>query len=53
MVTGARNSQIAAQLVISEATVKFHVANICHKLGAEHRAGAVSRYLQLRAEEHG
>jgi DNA-binding CsgD family transcriptional regulator/GAF domain-containing protein len=51
MVSGARNNQIAEQLVISEGTVKSHVKNICRKLRAENRAEAVSKYLQLVMRE--
>jgi DNA-binding CsgD family transcriptional regulator len=47
MVSGARNNQIADQLVISEGTVKSHVKNICRKLRASNRAEAVAKYLQL------
>lgn len=47
MVSGARNSAIADQLVISEGTVKSHVKNICRKLRAANRAEAVSKYLRL------
>jgi DNA-binding CsgD family transcriptional regulator len=52
MVSGARNNQIAEQLVISEGTVKSHVKNICRKLHAENRAEAVSKYLQLVMKEN-
>jgi DNA-binding CsgD family transcriptional regulator len=51
MVAGARNNQIAEQLVISEGTVKSHVKNICRKLRAHNRAEAVSKYLQLVMKE--
>lgn len=40
---GLFNKQIAARLVISEHTVKFHVAAILGKLGAEGRTDAVVR----------
>ena len=36
--TGARNKAIAAELLISENTVKFHVANLLRKVGASTRA---------------
>jgi NarL family two-component system response regulator YdfI len=39
---GAGNKEIAAQLAISEHTVKFHVASILGKLGAASRTEAVS-----------
>jgi DNA-binding CsgD family transcriptional regulator len=51
MAEGARNNQIADQLVISEGTVKSHVKNICRKLRADNRAEAVSKYLQLIMRE--
>jgi DNA-binding NarL/FixJ family response regulator len=35
---GMRNRAIAADLVISENTVKFHVANILKKVGATNRS---------------
>jgi DNA-binding NarL/FixJ family response regulator len=47
MISGARNSTIADELVISEGTVKSHVKNICRKLRASNRAEAVSKYLQI------
>ncbi len=39
---GKSNKEIAAQLNISERTVKFHVTSIFNKLGAESRAQAVA-----------
>lgn len=39
---GANVSQIAHELSISEATVKTHVKNILHRLGARNRAHAVA-----------
>lgn len=44
---GLSNEAIAAELVISEATVKFHVVNLLRKLRVESRAGAVARYHRL------
>jgi NarL family two-component system response regulator YdfI len=43
---GARTSEIAAQLDISERTVKAHLANIYQKLGVESRTAAVAVALQ-------
>jgi len=40
---GLSNKAIAAQLCISDQTVKFHVAAICGKLGAANRTDAVRR----------
>lgn len=42
---GARNSEIAARLGISERTVKAHLAHIYQKLGVDTRAGAVAAAL--------
>ena len=41
MATGASNTEIAAALVVSEATVKTHVGSIFAKLGVRDRAGAI------------
>jgi DNA-binding CsgD family transcriptional regulator len=51
MATGARNSEIANRLVVSEDTVKSHVASVLRKLRASSRAEAVSRYLKLKLAE--
>jgi len=42
LVAGLANKEIALRLAISEHTVKFHVASILGKLGAESRTEAVS-----------
>jgi two-component system, NarL family, response regulator len=39
--TGKSNKEIAAQLFVSEGTVKTHVINIHHKLGVDDRTEAV------------
>lgn len=44
---GRTNRAIAAELVISEGTVKYHVNNILRKLRAGNRAEAASRYLRM------
>lgn len=41
---GETNAAIAAELVISEATVKFHVANVLRRLRAANRAEAAAGY---------
>jgi len=46
LASGLANKEIAARLVISEHTVKFHVASILGKLGAGTRTEAV--YLGIR-----
>jgi DNA-binding CsgD family transcriptional regulator len=48
MADGETNRQIAARLVVSEATVKSHVKSILRKLRATNRADAVGRYLRLQ-----
>lgn len=42
LVEGLPNAQIANRLAISQATVKYHVHSILHKLGAASRTEAVS-----------
>jgi LuxR family transcriptional regulator, regulator of acetate metabolism len=46
---GEPNGAIAAELVISEATVKFHVVNVLRKLRASNRAEAAARYHRVVA----
>lgn len=41
LATGATNSEIAANLFISEATVKTHLGNVLAKLGLRDRAAAI------------
>jgi DNA-binding CsgD family transcriptional regulator len=43
---GRTNAAIAKELLISEATAKYHVKNILGKLQASTRADAVARYLR-------
>jgi DNA-binding NarL/FixJ family response regulator len=48
LVTGARNKEIAAQLYITERTVKFHTGIIFQKLGVTNRSEAITAALQRR-----
>jgi len=48
MTQGKENSEIAAELVITERTVKFHVGNIYAKLGVTSRTAAVVEALRRR-----
>jgi DNA-binding NarL/FixJ family response regulator len=41
-----RNKEMANALSISEQTIKFHVANIFHKLGVSSRTEAVNVALE-------
>lgn len=41
MAEGLNNGEIAAQLTISQSTVKFHISNIISKMGVETRAEAM------------
>ena len=43
MATGSANKQIASELLITESTVKTHVANIFQKLEVSHRTEAVTK----------
>jgi len=46
LVQGLSNPEIANRLVISEATVKYHVTNILRKLGAANRTEAAAMAVQ-------
>jgi DNA-binding NarL/FixJ family response regulator len=48
LAAGCSNREIAEDLHLSTNTVKGHVARVLRKLGASNRAGAVSRYMELR-----
>ena len=43
---GSSNKGIAGELMITESTVKTHVANIFHKMNVNHRTEAVTQALQ-------
>jgi DNA-binding CsgD family transcriptional regulator len=47
--TGARTREIAAQLELSEATIKTHLVHVYRKLGVPNRVAASTWYL----EHHG
>jgi two-component system, NarL family, response regulator YdfI len=47
LASGVGNKEIAAQLAISEHTVKFHVTSILGKLGAATRTEAVAQAIRL------
>jgi DNA-binding NarL/FixJ family response regulator len=48
LVRGSRNKEIAAQLCITERTVKFHTSIIFQKLGVTNRSEAITTALQRR-----
>jgi DNA-binding NarL/FixJ family response regulator len=48
LVKGSRNKEIAAQLYITERTVKFHTSIIFQKLGVTNRSEAITAALQRR-----
>jgi NarL family two-component system response regulator LiaR len=48
LVEGLNNGEIAERLVVSQSTVKFHIANIFNKLGVDNRVGAVTLALQRK-----
>ena len=52
MARGARNRDIADELVISERTVKIHVANVMAKLSVSNRTAAVVRAMDLGLIKH-
>ena len=47
MVEGLSNADIAARLIVSQSTVKFHVSNILSKLAASSRTEAVAMAIKL------
>lgn len=51
VVRGFSNRQIAANLTLSESTIKFHVSNILAKLGIATRAEAVALAIQHKLVE--
>lgn len=53
MSTGAKNADIAGQLVVTEGTVKVHVKHILRKMQAANRSQAVSRYVRLQTLSKG
>lgn len=47
LATGLANRDLAAQLFLSEATIKWHLHNIYAKLNVSNRSGAIARARQL------
>ncbi len=47
LAAGDRNKEIALRLGLRERTIKFHVANVLAKLGAQSRTGALRRAIEL------
>ncbi len=52
MAQGLSNPKIAEKLVLSPSTVRFHVSNILHKLGASTRTEAVALAMREHLVEH-
>jgi two-component system, NarL family, response regulator LiaR len=48
MVDGLNNTAISEKLIVSLGTVKFHISNIFHKLGAESRVEAVKLAIEQK-----
>jgi len=48
LAAGLANRQLARELLVSEATVKSHLAHIYAKLGVDSRAGAVAKAIERR-----
>jgi DNA-binding NarL/FixJ family response regulator len=53
MAEGLSNKLIAARLYVSDHTTKFHVRNICKKLGAPNRAVAAAMWATEKAFAEG
>lgn len=51
LANGDRNKEIALRLGLRERTIKFHVANVLAKLGAQSRTEALRRALELALVE--
>ncbi len=48
LVRGLNNTDIAADLVVSLGTVKFHISNIYQKLGVSSRVEAVKMAIEQK-----
>jgi DNA-binding CsgD family transcriptional regulator len=53
IISGLTNKAIAAQLFISERTVKFHCANIYRKLNIHNRSALIAAYYKDRYDRDG
>lgn len=53
MAEGLSNKLIADRMGIAEHTAKFHVGNVCKKLGVSTRTEAAVMYVQAKAFEEG
>jgi len=48
VIAGKSNSEIAAELVVSERTVKFHMTNLLKKTGCKTRLDVIAQFAELK-----